>query len=145
MLMKKYLTYLLLKNRTLGIVLTILFFFVHPIWIIAVSMNGNQLAIEETFYLRNLSMFAIMLLIIVIHVIPLIILRKQMSIRGSDLIHSLPIKKEIRTFTEIIGGWLICFIPFILSCLCVLLLTIKLISLEYCIELGFIFIYQALL
>lgn len=122
--MKKYLDYLLQKNKRLFVIFTALFMVVHSLSLL--------LYISEDTYIhrfgdnlnnaRSFSIAAIIILVILINIMPVMIQKKQMNLNSADLIYSIPIKREKCLFVEIIYGWIVVFVPFITSCILVLLI-----------------------
>lgn len=130
--MKKYLRYLLQKNKRLFVMFTILFVVVHSLFLLLyISQYTYINRFEDNLYnARSFSVVAIIVLVILINIMPVIIQKKQMNITSADLIYSIPIKREKCLFSEIIFGWIVVFIPFIISCILVLLIMSMSISLN---------------
>lgn len=140
--MKKYLKYLLNKNKRLFVVFTVLFTIMHSLFLLldvseSVYINRFEKNIESVSSYSSLALIGLVLLIIIM---PVMIQKKQMSVNGADLIYSIPMKREKRLFTEILYGWIVIFIPFIISCIFVLFIMSMTISVNL-VMLAFYFLH----
>lgn len=122
--MKKYLEYLLQKNKRLFVIFTTLFMVVHSLSLLLYISEDTYInRFEDNLYnARSFSVVAIIVLVILINIMPVMIQKKQMNLNSADLIYSIPIKREKCLFAEIIYGWIIVFVPFVISCILVLLI-----------------------
>lgn len=139
--MKKYLKYLLLKNKKLFIILIVLFIVVHPLFILN-NILGQHLKLFNE--MRAHSIIALLIVMFLALIIPVIMQKKQMEIRGTDVLYSLPMKQEKRIYTEIIYGWLLIFIPYIISCLLTTMIIVNYIKTDAVLLCSF-FVYYVII
>lgn len=139
--MKKYLKYLLLKNKKLFIILIVLFIVVHPLFILNNILGQYLNLYNEVRAYTSIALFIVMFLALIV---PIVMQKKQMEIRGTDVLYSLPMKKEKRMYTEIIYGWLLIFIPYIISCLLTTLIIVNYIKTDT-VQLCSFFLYYVII
>lgn len=140
--MKDYLKYLLRDNRKLLLILIVLFIVIHPLVAIAQLINTPDLFAYGVSGHECItpSIIALIALVTMAMVIPIVIQQKRVQLKGVDQLYSLPISRQKLMLTELIYGWIIVFVPFIVSCVLEVVL-IGFQPIKVPLELATIFIY----
>ncbi len=137
--MKDYLMYLIKRNRNLLFLLIGVFLIAHTLTVF--TFPDNWMYDIKLIDLKTLTIGAIITLVILVNLIVLVIHRSLMKVASCDMYYALPLAKQKQTLVITMYGWILIFIPFLLSSV----LTILFAPLPSNIRHGLIPLYLSLL
>lgn len=121
--MKRYFEYLLQKNKKIICIILVLFLILNSVIMATQLPSLAKISFNDCLGTMCFSIFA---LVIACYLFPILIMQKYMNISSVDMVYSFPLKKHKLILSEVLFNWLILFIPYIITCLIGIMLSVSL-------------------